>query len=178
MGFEHNQGVAYVPFNITDRDRQEVPAQYIQVHMSADDPYILACATLHGLIYGGQLHATPVNALNTPAEPLTNVATHMFTEDFPRQQHVDGAVSSINDCTLIMELKQHQWLTQQIADAGLKQECLERRVFQLGLEQGMSCNRLQGAHTGDHMIEEMMRDTCRYTDIPVSQRRGQCGHQT
>ena len=82
-GFEHNRGIAYVPFNITDRNGREVPARYIQVHMNADDPYVLARATLHGPIYGGQLHATPVNDLDTPVEPLTDIAMRMFAEDFP-----------------------------------------------------------------------------------------------
>ena len=51
--------------------------------MTADDPYILARATLTGPIYGGQLHATPVNNVDTPAEPLTDVAMRMFAADFP-----------------------------------------------------------------------------------------------
>ena len=73
-GFEHNWGTAYIPFNITNRNGQEVLARYIQVHMNADDPYVLAWATLHGPIYGRQLHAAPVNDLDTPVEPLTDVA--------------------------------------------------------------------------------------------------------
>ena len=39
-GFEHNRGATFIPFNITDHNRREVPAWYIQVHMSADDPYV------------------------------------------------------------------------------------------------------------------------------------------
>lgn len=177
-GFEHNRGAAHVPFNITDHNGWEVPAQYIQVHMSTDDPYVLAHATLHGPIYGGQLHAAPVNNLNTPIEPLADVAMCMFAEDFLGRQHVDGAVTSINDHTLIAELKWHWWLTCQIADVGLECKCLKWQVFQLGLEQGMSCNCLQEAHTGDWIIEEMMQDMHHYTDVPVPNRCGHCGHQT
>ena len=146
--------------------------------MNADDPYVLARATLHGPIYGGQLHTTPVNDLDTPVEPLTDVAMRMFAEDFPGRQHVDAAVSSLNDRTLTAELKRQRMLARKIAEAGLEQERLERRVFQLGLEQGMSRNRLQEARAGDRVIEEMMRDTRRYADIPVPQGHGRHGRRT
>ena len=52
-------------------------------------------------------------------------------------------------------------------EAELECEQLERQVFQLGLEQGMSQNRLQEAQARDRIAKEMMRDTHRYTDIPV-----------
>ena len=142
--------------------------------MTADDPYVLAHATLTGPIYGGQLHATPVNDVDTPAEPLTDVAMRMFAADFPRQQFVDQAVANIGDRTLTAELKRQRWYAAQIEEAGRERERLECRVFQLGLEQGMSRNRLQEARAGDRIAEEMMRDTRRYTDVPVPQqhRRG------
>ena len=102
----------------------------------------------------------------------------MFAEDFPGRQHVDAAVSSLNDRTLTAELKHQRMLARKITEAGLERERLERRVFQLGLEQGMSRNRLQEARTGDRVIEEMMRDTRRYTDIPVPQGCGRRGRRT
>ena len=178
-GFEHNRGAAFIPFNITDRQGREVPARFIQVHMSADDPYVLARATLTGPIYGGQLHATPVNDIDTPAEPLTDVAMRMFAADFPGRQFVDQAVTNIGDRTLVAELKRQRWYAAQIEEAGRERERLERRVFQLGLEQGMSRNRLQEAQAGDRIAEEMMRDTRRYTDVPVpqQQRRGRRGRR-
>ena len=179
-GFEHNRGAAFIPFNITDRQGREVPARSIQVHMTADDPYVLARATLTGPIYGGQLHATPVNDVDTPAEPLTDIAMRMFAADFPGRQYVDQAVVNIGDRTLTAELKRHRWYAAQIEEAGRERERLERRVFQLGLEQGMSRNRLQEARAGDRIAEEMMRDTRRYTDVPVPQqnRRGRRGRRT
>ena len=179
-GFEHNRGAAFIPFNITDRQGREVPARYIQVHLTADDPYVLARATLTGPIYGGQLHATPVNDVDTPAEPLTDVAMRMFAADFPGRQFVDQAVANIGDRTLTAELKRQRWYAAQIEEAGRERERLERRVFQLGLEQGMSRNRLQEARAGDRIAEEMMRDTRRYTDVPVPQQRhrGRRGRRT
>ena len=145
--------------------------------MTADDPYILARATLTGPIYGGQLHATPVNDVDTPAEPLTDVAMRMFATDFPGRQFVNQAVANISDRTLTAELKRQRWYAAQIEEAGRERERLERWVFQLGLEQGMSRNRLQEVRAGDQIAEEMMRDTRRYTDIPVPQqnRRGRRG---
>ena len=179
-GFEHNRGTAFIPFNITDRQGREVPARYIQVHMTADDPYVLARATLTGPIYGGQLHATPVNDIDTPVEPLTDVAMRMFAADFPGRQFVDQAVANIGDRTLTAELKRQRWYAAQIEEASRERERLERRVFQLGLEQGMSRNRLQEARAGDRIAEEMMRDTHRYTDVPIPQqnRRGRRGRRT
>ena len=146
--------------------------------MNADNLHVLARATLHGPIYGGQLHATPVNNLDTPVKPLTDVAMRMFAEDFPGRQHVDAAVSSINDHTLTAELKRQRMLAHKITEVGLEREHLERQVFQLGLEQGMSRNRLQEARAGNRVVKEMMRDTRRYTDIPVPQGHGQHGRRT
>ena len=137
--------------------------------MTADDPYILAHATLTSPIYGGQLHATPVNDVDTPTEPLMDVAMHMFAADFPGRQFIDQAVANIGDRTLTAELKRQRWYTAQIEEAGRERERLERRVFQLGLEQGMSRNRLQEAWAGDRIAEEMMRDTRRYTDVLILQ---------
>ena len=121
-GFEHNRGAAFILFNITDRQGREVPARYIQVHMTADDPYVLARATLTGPIYGGQLHATPVNDVDTPAEPLTDVAMRMFATDFPGRQFVDQAVANIGDRMLTVELKRQRWYTAQIEEAGRERE--------------------------------------------------------
>ena len=176
----HPWGAAFIPFNITDCQGREVPARYIQVHMAADDPYVLACVTLTGPVYGGQLHATPVNDVDTPTEPLTDVAMRMFAADFPGRQFVDQAVANIGDCTLTVELKRQWWYAVQIEEAGREHERLEHRVFQLGLEQGMSRNRLQEAQAGDRIAKEMMRDTRRYTDVlvPQQQRRGRHGRRT
>ena len=86
--------------------------------MAADDPYILARATLTGPIYGGQLHTTP-------AEPLTDVAMCMFATEFPGRHFVDQAVANIGDRTLMAELKRQQWLAVQIKEAGKEHERLE-----------------------------------------------------
>ena len=144
--------------------------------MTADDPYVLARATLTGPIYGGQLHVTPVNNVDTPAEPLTDIAMRMFAADFLGRQFVDQAVANISDCTLTAELKRHRWYVTQIEEAGRECKRLEHRVFQLGLEQGMSCNWLQEARVGDRIMEEMMRDTRRYTDVPVPHQH-RCGRR-
>ena len=104
----------------------------------------------------------------------------MFAADFPGRQFIDQAVANIGDRTLTAELKQQWWYAAQIEEAGRERERLERQVFQLGLEQGMSHNRLQEAQAGDRIAEEMMRDTRRYTDVPVPQQhcRGRRGHRT
>ena len=86
--------------------------------MTTDNPYVLACATLTGPIYGGQLHATPVNNVDTPTEPLTDVAMCMFAAEFPGRQFVDQAVANIGDRTLTVELKRQRWLATQIEEAG------------------------------------------------------------
>ena len=73
----------------------------------------------------------------------------MFAADFPGRQFVDQAVANIGDHTLMAELKRQRWLAAQIEEAGKERERLEHRVFQLGLEQGMSRNQLQEAQAGD-----------------------------
>ena len=89
-------------------------------------------------------------------------------------------MANISDRTLTAELKRQRWYAAQIEEAGREREQLERQVFQLGLEQGMSRNRLQEVRAGDQIAEEMMRDTRRYTDVPVPQqnRRGRRGCHT
>ena len=89
---------------------------------------------------------------------------------------MDQAVANIGDRTLTAELKRQRWYAAQIEEASRERERLERRVFQLGLEQGMSRNRLQEAQAGDRIAEEMMRDTHRYTDVPVPHQH-RCGRR-
>ena len=91
MGYVHNRGADYVPFTITDHHIQATPARFIQVHMT-DNPYVITRLTASGADYHGEIHATPVNDINTPPKCLTDIALRMFAHTFPALDHVNKAI--------------------------------------------------------------------------------------
>jgi hypothetical protein len=71
QGYELNRGVNYILCNILDRFRHEVPAQFIKPHLNVDNPYVEACLEMDGLVYRGEIHATPVNDQDDAHPELT-----------------------------------------------------------------------------------------------------------
>ena len=64
VGYVHNKGVNYIPFTITDHHGRATPARFIQVHMK-DNLYAIARLTASGADYHREIHAAPVNDVNT-----------------------------------------------------------------------------------------------------------------
>ena len=105
QGYQLNRGPAYIPFTITNHHGQQVPAQFIQVNMT-DNPYALARLEARGATYRGEIHAAPVNDVETPPERLTVEAMRMFSRHFPIATLVDNALAREQDVGLTCEVRQ------------------------------------------------------------------------
>jgi hypothetical protein len=50
-GFEHNRGLAFIPFRIRNEHSGETPARYIRAHMDAPNPFVEGRLSLNGPTY-------------------------------------------------------------------------------------------------------------------------------
>ena len=64
-----------------------------------NDPYVVACLTLNGPNYHGELHTTPYMGME-PVNVLTNEAMRMLELERPAVEFIADAICRIGDCTL------------------------------------------------------------------------------
>ena len=155
--FEINEGDQAIPFTITDRFGRPTPARYIRVNMTSN-PYVIARLTANGPDYRGELHATPYNGPEE-VEPLTDEAMRMLEPDFPAAVHVSNALRRMGDRTLWAEVIRYRAKLTEIDKIRVQREELQRRCYMVGLEMGLSRQRLQEARAVQRIIEDMVQDT-------------------
>ena len=169
--FEINEGDQAIPFTITDRFGRPTPARYIRVHMTSN-PYVIARLTANGPDYWGELHAMPYNGAEE-VEPLTDEAMRMLEPDFPAAEHVSNALRRMGDRSLWAEVIRYRAKVSEIDRIRVQREELQRRCYMVGLEMGLSRQRLQEARAVQRIIEDMVQDT---RTNQQSRQRGQRGH--
>ena len=168
--FEVNEGDQAIPFTITDQFGRPTPARYIRVHMTSN-PYMIARLTANGPDYRGELHATPYNGAEE-VEPLTDKAMRMLEPDFPAAEHVSNALRRMGDRTLWAKVIRNWAKVSEIDKIRVQREDLQRRCYMVGLEMGLSRQRLQDARAVQRIIEDMVQDT---RTNQQSRQRGQRG---
>ena len=110
-----------------------------------DNPYVIACLTASGVDYRGEIHAAPVNDVNTPPKRLTDTALRMFVCTFPTLDRVNEAIGWIGDRLLEAKVCCHQGLSIRMEVNEEKWVRLECECQQLELDLGMCVHRLQEA---------------------------------
>ena len=135
------------------------------------NPYVIARITANGPDYQGELHATPYNGPEE-VEPLTNEAMRMLEPEFLAVEHVSNALRCMGDCTLWAEVIQYRAKVAEIDKIRVQREELQRRCYMVGLEMGLSRQRLQEARAVQRIIENMVQDT---RTNQQSRQRGQRG---
>ena len=135
------------------------------------NPYVIARLTANGPDYRGELHATPYNGPEE-VEPLTDEAMRMLDPDFPAAVHVSDALRRMKDCTLWAEVIRYRAKVTEIDKIRVQREELQRRCYMVGLEMGLSRQRLQDARAVQRIIEDMVQDT---RTNQQSRQRGQRG---
>ena len=168
--FEINEGDQAIPFTITDQFGRPTPARYVRVHMTSN-PYVIAQLTANGPDYRGELHATPYNGAKE-VEPLTDEAMRMLELDFLAAKHVSNSLRRMGDRTLWAEVIWYWAKIAEIDKIQVQREELQRRCYMVGLEMGLSRQRLQEAHAVQRIIEDMVQDT---RTNQQSRQRGQRG---
>ncbi|KAH9059407.1 hypothetical protein EDB83DRAFT_2520493 [Lactarius deliciosus] len=97
VGFKHNRGVHYIPFQIRDAQGQLHPARYTQlVFMS--DPFVLAYRRGSDQQYGKSVHAEPQYNESTPT--YTNDDLVFLDQNSAYRESVDMACMAMNDLTI------------------------------------------------------------------------------
>ena len=133
--------------------------------------YVIARLTTNGPDYRGELHATPYNGPEE-VEPLTDEAMRMLEPDFPAAKHVSNALRCMGDRTLWAEVIRYRAKVSEIDRIRVQREELQRQCYMVGLEMGLSHQRLQDARAVQHIIEDMVQDT---RTNQQSRQRGQHG---
>ena len=168
--FEINEGDQAIPFTITDRFGRPTPARYIRINMTSN-PYVIARLTANGPDYRGELHATPYNGPEE-VEPLTDEAMRMLELDFPAAEHVSNVLRRMGDRTLWAEVIRYRAKVSEIDKIRVQREELQHQCYMVGLEMGLSRQRLQEARAVQRIIEDMVQDT---RTNQQSRQRGQRG---
>ena len=135
------------------------------------NPYVTARLTANGPDYRGELHATPYNGPEE-VEPLTNEAMRMLEPDFPAAEHVSNALRHMGDRTLWAEVIRYRAKVAEIDKIPVQREELQRQCYMVGLEMGLSWQRLQEARAVQRIIKDMVQDT---RTNQQSRQRGQRG---
>ena len=138
-----------------------------------DNPYVVAHLTVSGADYRGEIHAAPVNDVDTPPEQLTDAALRMFVRTFPALNRVHEAIAQIGDRSLEAEVRRYQGINIRIEANEEKRVWLERERQQAELELGLCIHRLQEARACNRILEEMVSDQRINRHIPA--RRIECG---
>ena len=120
--------------------------------------YVIARLTANGPDYRGKLHAMPYNGPEE-VEPLTDEVMRMLEPDFPAAEHVSTALQRMNDRTLWAEVIRYRAKVSEIDRIRVQCEELQRRCYMVGLEMGLSRQRLQEARAVQRIIEDMVQDT-------------------
>ena len=123
-----------------------------------DNPYVIARLTASGADYRGEIHAAPVNDVDTPPERLTDAALRMFARTFPALGRVNDAIGRIGDRSLEAEVRRYQGINLHIEVNEEKRVRLERERQRLELELGLCVHRLQEARACNRILDEMVSD--------------------
>ena len=83
----------------------------------------------------------------------------MLEPDFPAATHVSNALRRMNDRTLWAEVIRYRAKVSEIDKIRVQREELQRRCYMVGLEMGLSRQRLQEARAVQRIIEDMVQDT-------------------
>ena len=122
------------------------------------NPYVIARLTANGPNYRGELHAMPYNGAEE-VEPLTDEAMRMLEPDFPAAEHVSNALRRMGDRSLWAEVIRYRAKISEIDKIRVQREDLQRQCYMVGLEMGLSRQRLQEARAVQRIIEDMVQDT-------------------
>jgi hypothetical protein len=109
VGFEHNQGPAYIPFRIQENG-PETPARYIRAHLDMPNPFVEGQLSLQGPTYHSEIHAATVHDVDVPPPSITAELLRLLHTDYMGHDCVDEALGEIGDCLLTAEVNRYRHL--------------------------------------------------------------------
>jgi hypothetical protein len=110
LGFEHNRGLAFIPFRIRTDTGSETPVHYIQAHLDAPNPFVEGRLSLNGPTYHSEIHTAAIHDLNVPPPLITADILRLLDTDYMGHDRVDKALGEIGDRSLRAEVNRYQRL--------------------------------------------------------------------
>jgi hypothetical protein len=108
VGFEHNRGLAFIPFRICNEHGGETPARYIRAHLDAPNPYVEGRLSLNGPTYHSEIHAAVINNVDIPPPMITADLLRLLDTDYMGHERVDEALGEIGDRSLQAEVNRYR----------------------------------------------------------------------
>jgi hypothetical protein len=153
-GFEHNRGLAFIPFRIRTDTGGETPARYIRAHLDAPNPFVEGRLSLNGPTYHSEIHAAAIVDVDIPPPPITADILRLLDTDYMGHDNVDEAIGEIGDRSLRAEVNRYRRLKRK---RRLFQESIRRledQMFTTDVER-MCVSRLEAARAMVRIQAEM-----------------------
>jgi hypothetical protein len=130
---------------------------------------------MDGLVYRGEIHATPVNDRDDAHPELTNDSLQMLKPGYRDRNTVEDALGCVGNRLLGDEVTRWNTLKKKVKRVQDQiQEC-EDQIFALSVDQRACQRRLEEARVISRLQEEMHRDRRVYPLMPWSV---ECGRST
>jgi hypothetical protein len=110
LGFEHNRGLAFIPFCIRTDTGGETPAHYIRAHLDTPNPFVEGRLSLNGPTYHSEIHAAAIHDLDVPPPLITADILRLLDTDYMGHDRVDEALGEIGDRSLRAKVNRYRRL--------------------------------------------------------------------
>jgi hypothetical protein len=171
-GFEHNQGLAFIPFRIRTDTSGETPARYIRAHLNAPNPFVEGRISLNGPTYHSKIHAAAIHDLDVPPPLITADILRLLDTDYMGHDRVDEALGEISDRSLQAEVNRYWRLERKRRSFQESIRRLEDQMFTTDVERRMCISRLEAARAMVRIQAEMQDNRQAFRLSPWSLERG------
>jgi hypothetical protein len=171
VGFEHNQGPAFIPFRIHKNGR-EMPARYIRVHLDAPNPFVEGRLSLQGPTYHSEIHAAAVHDVDIAPPPITTELLRLLHTNYMGHDRVDEALGELGDRSLIAEVNCYRRLERRRHSFQESITRIEDQLFMTDVERCMCVSRLEVARALVRIQGEMQWNQQSFHLSPWSLERG------
>jgi hypothetical protein len=171
-GFEHNRGLAFIPFRIRNEHGGETPARYIRAHLDAPNPYVEGCLSLNGPTYHSEIHAAAIHDVDVPPPMITADLLWLLDTDYMGHERVDEALGEIGDRSLQAEVNRYRRLSRKRKSFEESIRRIEDQLFTNDVERRMCTSRLELARAVVRIQSEMQGNRQVFHLSPWSLERG------
>jgi hypothetical protein len=171
-GFEHNRGLAYIPFRIRTNTGGETPARYIRAHLDAPNPFVEGRLSINGPTYHSEIHAAPIVDIDIAPPLISAELLRLLDTDYMGHDNVDEAIGEIGDRSLRAEVNRYRRLERKRKAFQESIRRLEDQMFTTDVERRMCVSRLEAARAMVRIQAEMQSNRQAFRLSPWSLERG------
>jgi hypothetical protein len=171
-GFEHNRGLAFIPFRIRTDTGGEMPARYIRAHLDAPNPFVEGRLSLNGPTYHSKIHAMPIVDIDILPPPISADILRLLDTDYMGHDNMDEAIGEIGDRSLRAEVNRYRRLERKRRSFQESIRRLEDQMFTTDVERRMCVSRLEAARAMVRIQAEMQSNRQAFHLSPWSLEHG------